>query len=48
MRHSEGSPESEVHSDTGLSKKGRNISNKLPNPTFTRSGGTITKKAQSK
>ena len=28
MRHSKGSPEREVHSDTGLPKKDRNISNK--------------------
>ena len=45
MRHSKGSPEREVHSDTGLPKKDRNISNK-PNPT--RTGGTTTKTAQSK
>ena len=29
MRHSKGSPEREVHSNTGLPKKNRNISNKL-------------------
>ena len=29
MGNSEGSPEREVHSDTGLSKKDRNISNNL-------------------
>ena len=33
MGHSEGSPGREVHSDTGLPKKNRNISNKQPNPT---------------
>ena len=31
MGHSEGSPEREVYSDTGLPKKDRNISNKQPN-----------------
>ena len=36
MGHSEGSPEREGHSNTGLPKKDRNISNKLPNPTPTR------------
>ena len=36
MGHSKGSPEREVHSDTGLPKKGRNISNKQPNLTPTR------------
>ena len=48
MRHSKGSPEREVHSDTGLPKKDRNISNKQPNPTPTRTGGTTTKTVQSK
>ena len=48
MGHSKGSPEREVHSDTGLSKKNRHISNKQPNPTPTRTGGTTTKTAQSK
>ena len=33
MGHSEGSPEREVHSDTGLPKTDGNISNKQPNPT---------------
>ena len=47
MRHSEGSPEREVHSDTGLTKKDRNISNKQPNPTPTRTQGK-TKTTQSK
>ena len=46
--HSEGSPEREVHSDTGLPKKDRNISNKQPNPMPTRTGGTTTKTAQIK
>ena len=36
MGHSKGSPEREVHSDTGLPKMNRNISNKQPNPTPTR------------
>ena len=48
MGHSTGSPEREVHSDTGLPKKNRNISNKQPNPTPTRTQGTTTKIAQSK
>ena len=47
MGHSEGSPEREVHRDTGLPKKNRNISNKQPNPTPIRTQGT-TKTAQSK
>ena len=37
MGHSKGSPKREVPGDTGLSKKDRNISNKEPNPTPTRS-----------
>ena len=37
----------EVCSDTGLPKKDRNISNKSPNPTSTKTGG-ITNEAQSK
>ena len=45
MGHSEGSPEREVHSDTGLPKKDRNISNKQPNATSTRTRGTTTNKA---
>ena len=36
MRHSKGSPEREVYSDTGLPKKDRNISNIQPNPMPTR------------
>ena len=46
MGHSKGSPEREVHSNTGLSKKNRNISNKQPNPTPTRTQGTTTKTTQ--
>ena len=48
MGHSKGSPEGEVHSITGLVKKDRNISNKQPNPTPTRTGGKTTKISQSK
>ena len=48
MGHSKGSREREVHSNTGLPKKDRNISNKQPNPTITRTGGTTTKTTQSK
>ena len=44
--HREGSPEREVHSDTGLPKKNKNSSNNQPNPTPTRTGGTTTDKAQ--
>ena len=36
MGHNKDSPEGEVHSDTGLPKKDRNISNKQPNPAPTR------------
>ena len=48
MGHSEGTPEKKVHSDTGLPKPDRNISNKQPNATSTRTGGTTTKTTQSK
>ena len=48
MGHNEGSPEREVHSDTGLPKMNRNISNKQPNPTSTRTQGITTKTTQSK
>ena len=47
MGHCEGSPERKVQSNAGLPKEDRNISNKQPNPTSTRTGGTITSKAQS-
>ena len=40
MGHSEGSPEREVHSHTGLPKKGQKFSNKQSNPRSTRMGGT--------
>ena len=43
MGHRQGSPEREVHSNTGLAEEDRNISNKQPNPTPTRNPG-ITKK----
>ena len=46
--HSKGSPEREVHSNTGLPKKNRNSSNKQPYHTPTRTRGTTTKTAQSK
>ena len=48
MGHSKSSPEREVHSYTGLPKKDRNTSNKQPNPTTTRIGGTTTKPSQRK
>ena len=48
MEHSEGSPEREIHSNTILPKKYRNISNKQLTPTSTRNGRTTTNKAQSK
>ena len=48
MGHSKGSPEKEVHSNTSLPKKNRNISNTQPNPTPIRTQGTTTKTAQSK
>ena len=44
---SEGSPEREVHSHTGLPKKDKNISSKQPSPTPIRTGRTTTNKAQS-
>ena len=48
MGYSKGSPEREVHSDTGLPKKNRNSSNKQPNSTPTRTQGTTAKTTQSK
>ena len=36
MGHNKGSPEREVHSNSHLLKKDRNISNKQPNTTSTR------------
>ena len=47
MGHSEGSPEKEVHSNTDLPKKDKNISNQQHNSTSTRTGRTTTNKAQS-
>ena len=46
MAHSEGSPDREVHSNTGLPKKYIRISNKQRTPTSSRTGGTTTNKAQ--
>ena len=48
MGHSKGSLERDVHRDTGLHKKYRNISNKQPNPTSIITRGTTTNKARSK
>ena len=48
MGHSKGSPKREVPGDTGLSKKDRNISNKQPHHTPTRTGPTTANTAQSK
>ena len=48
MGHHEGIPEREVYSDTSLPKKYRNIPNKQPNHTSTRTGGTTTNTAHSK
>ena len=48
MGHSKGSPEREVHGNTGLPKKYRNISNKQPKPTPTRTRGTAIKTTQNK
>ena len=48
MGHSKGSPEMEVHSNTGLPKKNRKISNKQANLTPTRTRGTNTKRTRSK
>ena len=44
---SEGSPEREVHSNTGLPKKDRKMSDKQPNLTSTGTRGITTNKAQS-
>ena len=48
MGHSKGRTEREVHSNTGLPEKERNISNKQPNSMTTKTRGTTTKTAQSK
>ena len=47
-RTQQSTPEREVHRDTGLPKKDRNISSEEPYTTPTRTGGTTTKTAQSK
>ena len=48
MGHLEDSPQREVHSNIGLPKADRKISNKQPNPTSIRTRGTATNKAQSR
>ena len=48
MEDSKGSPKREVHSNTGLPKVDRSISNKQPNLTSTRTGGTTTKPTMSR
>ena len=48
MGHIEGSPEREVHSDTGLPKKNRNTSNKQPTCKLTTTQEITTKTTQSK
>ena len=48
MGHSKGSPDREDYSNTGLPKMNRNISNKQPKPTPTRTWETITKTTQRK
>ena len=46
MGHSKDSLEREIHSNTGLPKEDRNISNKQPNPTPIRTQRTTTKTAR--
>ena len=46
--HREGSPEREVHSNTGLPIKNINISNRQPNPIPIRTQRTTTNTAQNK
>ena len=46
--HSKGSPEREVHNNTGLPKKNRNIPNEQANSIPTRTGGTTVNTTQSK
>ena len=48
MGYCKGSPEREVHNNTGLPLKDRNMSNKQPNSMPTRTRGTSTKTAHSK
>ena len=45
MGHREGSPDREVHNDTGQPQKDRNISNRQLNTTPARTGGKTTKTA---
>ena len=45
MGNRKGSPEREVHSNTGLPEKDRNISNKKPNPMPSRTRGTTNKES---
>ena len=47
MGNSKGSPEREVSSNTDLPAKDREIANKQPNPTSTRTRGTTTNKVPS-
>ena len=47
MGHIISTTEKEVHSNTGLPKEDRKISNKQPNLTSTKTRGTTTNKAQS-
>ena len=44
--HSEGTPEKEVHSNTGLLKNDRKFSNKWPDPTSTNTRETTTNETQ--
>ena len=48
MGQSKGSPDREVHTDTGLPKKNRNISDEQSNPMPTRTLGITTKTTHSK
>ena len=47
MGHSKGSPEREVHSNTGLPKEDGKVSDKQPDPSSTRTKGITTNKIQS-
>ena len=48
MTHSKGSPEREVHSNMGLPKEDRKISNKQPKPISTRTRRTTKKQIPEK
>ena len=48
MGQNKGSPEREVHINTGLPKEDRKLSNKQPNPTSTRTRVRTTNKAQNR